>query len=324
MATIQSLIREGKKYLESAANFGYLYSIKYCYYCLRWCRHKKDVDKYIETVYVYLKAFLSDQINAFRKENKVNSESESKNIWVSWWQGCDSMPEWCKICFDNLKRNTPSDYTLTMITKDNYDQYAQIPSFIFDRIDAGQLTLTQFSDILREALLYQQGGLWIDLSVWTTPNFLEFVDHEKEFWSIKLNEIDRQCIGEVVSKCMWSGFYMYAKKGNVVTKFAFESMCAYYKHHTKTIDYFIQNMIIRIGYDNVPSIRKAIDAYSASNEELYNLYLVMDKPFDQNLWAKFTSKTGAFKVTQKRFYREFVDGKQTFYGHLKEYISKQK
>lgn len=324
MAIIQSLKREGKRYLESAANFGYLYSLRYNYYWLRWYHHRKDGEKYIDTVYAYLKDFLSSHINSFRNENSAESEPESKNIWVSWWQGYGSMPELCKMCFENLKRNVPSDYTLTMITKDNYDQYVQLPSFIFDRIDAGELTLTQFSDILREALLYQQGGFWIDLSVWTTPNFLEFVDHEKEFWSIKLNEIDRQCIGEVISKCLWSGFYMYAKKGNVVTKFAFKSMCAYYKHHTKTIDYFIQNMIIRIGYDHVPCIRKAIDAYSVSNEELYTLYVVMDKPFDQQLWTKFTSKTGAFKLTQKRSYAEFVDGKQTFYGFIKEYNNKQK
>ena len=323
MATFQSLNRECKRYLESAVNFGYLYSFRYCYYYFRWYRRLKDEDKYIDTVYAYLKDFLSAQIDIYCKDNSENNESESKNIWVCWWQGCDSMPEWSKMCLDNLKRNVPTDYTLTMITKDNYDQYVQIPSFVFDRIDAGQLTLIQFSDILREALLYQQGGHWIDMSVWTTPNFLEFVDHEKEFWSIKLNEIDRQYIGQVVSKCMWSGFYMYGKKGNVVTRFAFDSMCAYYKHHTKTIDYFIQNIIIRIGYDHIPSIRKAIDAYSVSNEELYNLYPVMDKPFDQALWNKFTSTTGAFKVTQHQSYQEYVDGKQTYYGYIKEYANKR-
>lgn len=320
MPTIQSLKNEVKKYFVSASNFGYLFSIKYHYYWLRWYHHHKDEDKYIDTVYSYLKNFLSPQIEAYCNDSTDNIEPESKNIWVCWWQGYDAMPEWCKMCYNNLKHNLRPEYKLTLITKDNYDQYAQIPSFIFDRIEAGQLTLTQFSDILREALLYQQGGHWIDSSVWTTPNFLDFVDHKKEFWSIKLNKVNRQWIGQVVSRCMWSGFYMYAKKGNIVTKFAFDGMCAYYSKHTKTIDYFIQNLIIRIGYDNIPSIHNAIDAYQVSNEDLYELYSVMNDPFDQELWDKFTSKTGAFKVTQKQSYNESVEGKQTFYGYIKAIV----
>ena len=126
-------------------------------------------------------------------------------------------------------------------------------------------------------------------------------------------------IGQKISDCMWSGFFMYGKKGCLVTKFAFEGMCAFYKEHISTIDYFIQNIIIRIGYDNVPQVRALIDAYPINNDCLYKLpdLVYSNAVFDQDAWDQMISNTGAFKITQKRKYLDEVDGKSTYFGHIK-------
>ena len=316
---IDYCIQEFKKLFTAIPDYGLSYSLKHFYYWQMWRNWKKDRDKYIQIVYDYLKKFLAGQIEQYNSADYTCSEEASKNIWVCWWQGYDSMPELCKKCFKKLNENIPQDYNVYLITKDNYSNYVTIPDHVIDRLNSGHLTITQFSDILREALLYYQGGLWIDSSVWTCKNFYQYIDTDAEFWSIKLDHIYKEyMIGQVISECMWSGFFMYGKKGNIVTKFAFEGMCAYYKEHIGTIDYFIQNFIIKIGYDNVPQIKEAIDQVNFNNSHLYALYLTMNKPFDSEKWKEMTSDTGVFKLTQKVQYQNEIDGVQTFHGELIE------
>lgn len=318
---IDSFFQESKRLYQSCRDFGLCKGVKFMYYKIRYVYFHNGMDKLIDFEYKYLRDFLSDKISEYNKQSFCNDETESKYVWVCWWQGEDSMPEWCKMCFNNLKRNIPADYTLKLITKVNVKDFVDIPKHVYDRLESGNLTITQFSDILREALLYFQGGLWVDASVWTLPNFYNTIDTKKEFYSVKLGYVHRpEMIGQKISGCMWSGFFMYGKKGCLVAKFAFDCMCAYYKVHISTIDYFIQNIIIRIGYDNVPQIKALIDAYPVNNVNLYALpdQVYANKMFDQTKWEQLTKNTSVFKITQKRNYLSQIDGEKTFYGHLKE------
>lgn len=300
--------------------FGFSVGVKRYFYYEMFIRYGKCRDKYINLVYNFFDFFFQDQINQYSNAIVDDTVSEdSKDIWVCWWQGYDVMPELCNMCFINLQKNIPNGYTIHLVTKDNYRQYVEIPQHIFDRLDAGVLTVTQFSDILREALLYFQGGLWIDSSVWTTADFYRYIKTDMNFCSIRLDHIYKNyIIGQAISECKWSGFFMYAKKGNLVTKFAFDCMCAYYKRYIGTIDYFIQNFIIKIGYDNVPAIKKLIDSIPLSNSHLYSLFLCLNDPFDKKKWDEMCADTGVFKLSQKAKYRDEVDGKMTFYGYLRK------
>lgn len=318
---LTTLLFELRKYRQSIRDFGFVYSTKYMYHRVRFVHFKKDMTKLIDDEYSYLKEFLLPQIKRYNETVYTNNEAESKNVWVCWWQGEENMPEWCKICFHNLKRNIPQDYVLHLITKDNVREYVDIPQYVYDRLGSKELTITQFSDILREALIYYHGGLWVDASVLTIPNFFRFIDTSKEFYSTKLGYVHRpNMIGQVISGCMWSGFFMYGKKGCLVTKFAFEGMCEYYKHHISTIDYFIQNIIIRIGYDHVRQIKELIDAYPINNPNLYKLpdLVYQNQVFDESVWYEMTQNTGIFKITQKRKYIEQISGNETYYGHFKK------
>lgn len=324
---LETKIIELKKTILSIKDYGFFFGIKYSFLRGRFYHHHKGMEQYISCVNGYLENFLKEQIESYKRGDEITVVGEeSKNVWVCWWQGEETMPEWCKMCYENLKRTIPTGYTLHLINRDNVSNYVDIPQYVYERLNKGFLTVTQFSDILREALLYFQGGLWIDASVWTTPNFYRFLDTNREFFSIKLGYIHRpEMVGQKISNCMWSGFFMYGKKGCLVAKFAFDGMCAYYKKHVGTIDYFIQNFIIRIGYNNIPKIKEMIDSYPINNHSLYVLPDLVYKNaiYDPDIWNEVTSNTGVFKITQKRKYLESVDGKKTFYGHLKELYQQQ-
>jgi len=276
-------------------------------------------DHYINLVYGFYENVAQPIIDKYNEEPFPKAdECQSKNVWICWWQGLDSMPSLCKMCYDNLCRNVSDEYNVQLITQNNYSQYVEIPDHVIERLESGILTITQFSDILREALLYYQGGLWIDCSVWTTPDFYRFINTEQEFWSVKLPNVYKEyVIGQVITECKWAGFFMYGKKGNVVTKFAFDCMCKYYRDYSLTFDYFIQNIFIKIGYNNISYIRNIIDDIPLSNPRLYALRLELNNIFKKQYWKEMTSDTGVFKLSQKVQYKEEIDGKTTFYGHLK-------
>jgi hypothetical protein len=299
-------------------DFGILFAVKYCF-----LKKTKQYDKFIKMVYDYLSAYLEDYTNDFNdKAQKYTTsiiEEKNKNIWVCWWQGKENMPDFCKMCYNNLMKNTPSEYKIHLITKDNYARYTHIPDYIINKMEQGLIPLTQFSDILRQNLLLENGGLWIDASIWVTHDYIFKIDASLPFWSIKLNGIDDSEVwGQLISECRWGSFILYAgKPGDIVFKYVFGAMCKYYYDHNSIIDYFLQNMLICIGYDSIDAIRKEIDDVQISNEHLYELYRVMDKPYNEQLWKGYSKDTGIFKLTQKREYSEYIDGKMTFYGYLK-------
>lgn len=301
-------------------DFGILFIAKYFF-----LKKTGQYEKYVKMVCDYLTSYLKDYILDFNKEQHKNKEIiENNNIWVCWWQGEKYMPEFCRMCYQNLINNIPNKYSIHLVTRDNYRQYTDIPDFIIYKMENGIIPITQFSDILRQNLLLKNGGLWIDTSVWVTNDFLSKLDTNLPFWSVKLNAIDDPSVwGQLISNCKWGSFILYGISGNEVFKFVYGAMCKYYKDHNSIIDYFLQNIFIRIAYDNVDIIRKQIDDVKVSNENLYDLYRVIDDPYNEEIWNFYCENTGFFKLTQKREYIEYVDGKITFYGYLKKMAYKK-
>lgn len=304
------------KLLLLVRDFGILFCLKYCYY-----KFAKRNDSYLEIIYKYLEEFFAEEINDFKQRTykSVNSSECSNKVWVCWWQGYDNMPILCKICYNHLRDIIPKDFELILITKGNYAQYASIPPYITERLERGMLNITQFSDILRNSLLYKNGGTWIDASIWCNKHFVDYINTKATFWSAKLSDIDdRNVIGQRISGCKWSSFLMHGKRGNPVSEFVFKCMCKYFNTHGYTIDYFLQNILIRLAYIHVPYIHRIIEDIPITNPHLYDLYRVMDDAFEEGTWKKFNADTSFFKLTQKRPYSEFTNGKVTFYSHLKQ------
>lgn len=294
--------------------FGFSMASKYCFY-----KVTKQNSKYIRLVYAYMQDVASPVIREYNQNQCPNQtgKEEQRKIWVCWWQGYDKMPVLCKMCFNQLKSVLTEQYQLVLITQDNYMNYANIPEVIIRHLEEGKIPITQFSDILRQALLAQNGGVWIDSSVWCTEKVNDMLMFTTAFWSVKLKEPDDKTnIGQQISQCQWNSFLLGGQKGNIVNRFVLDCMIKYYSEHEYVLDYFLQNLLIRVGYENVPAIKEAIDSVEASNPMLYDLYRHMDDPFDQKVWDQLTKETGFFKLTQKRPYEKEIDGNTTFYGWL--------
>ena len=51
-------------------------------------------------------------------------------------------------------------FQYTIITKDNWQQYMELPNHIIEKVENGKITLTHFSDIIRAELIKNYGGVW--------------------------------------------------------------------------------------------------------------------------------------------------------------------
>ena len=62
------------------------------------------------------------------------------------------MPEIVKVCYNNLKKYN-CGFDVTLLTKENYKDYIELPDFIFDKVSKGLISLTHLTDIARMRLL---------------------------------------------------------------------------------------------------------------------------------------------------------------------------
>lgn len=307
-----------KKFIGLVQEFGFTFAIKYSFY---W--KTKNYKKYISLVYNFLIDFHEEDIDKFNKMSPTvsqSSENEKFKVFVCWWQGYDNMPKLCKNCYNRLKSVLSDEFELVFITKDNYTDYASIPDYVIDKFSRGLIPVTQFSDVLRQALVYQNGGIWIDSTVWTNEGINEYLRNIRDFWSVKLDAVyNENMYGQVISGCQWSSFLLGGQRGSLVYKIVFECSCKYYKHYNVILDYFTQNLLFKMTFENVDACKKSLNMVSSSNPHLYDLKANFNQPYDEAVFKEYNADTAFFKLTYKFPYKEYVDGCPTFYKYIMDF-----
>lgn len=84
-----------------------------------------------------------------------------KAIWAYWHQGEDKAPFLVKHCLNSWRRLNP-DWKLTVLDSESVSRGLDVTAFRA-RADIG---LQAFSDILRVTLLSQEGGVWVDATLY--------------------------------------------------------------------------------------------------------------------------------------------------------------
>ncbi len=103
----------------------------------------------------------------------LNTTAIEKNIFIFWWDGFENTPDVVKCCLASVRKNYP-DCTLIEISKNNYRDYTDINPIIEKDYLKGKISVQTFSDILRFNLLKNNGGLWIDSTIFFKSRFMMF------------------------------------------------------------------------------------------------------------------------------------------------------
>lgn len=252
----------------------------------------KVILKYLENHY---KSLILDYKHRKSDEKPLQSDCP---IWICWFQGEKCMPPIVRGCYNSVKRHAGL-HPVKLITIANYKEYVTIPQYIITKLDNKEISYTHFSDIIRNNLLADYGGIWLDATIYLTDKLKGW---DKSFYSIKQN-----CPNDYkyVSGYKWTGFCMGGIKDNLLNSFVKDFFNVYHQKEDNLIDYFLIDYIIALGYNNIPSIKRLIDDVPLSNPSLYFLQQNLDKIYNQKEFDKIKQNTYIFKVTWKLHGRKY-------------------
>lgn len=216
---------------------------------------------------------------------------ESKVIWIFWWQGIESAPNLVKGCYRSVIDNF-TDWDIVLVTKNNYEQYVEIPLFIIQKLDEGAISLTHFSDILRLELLIKHGGLWLDATVFCSSGLVPSSVLHSDLFVFQVLKPGSD--GRAISMSSWC---MYAKTNNIILLATRDLLYQYWKKNSKMDDYFLLHHFFSIACDNYPEEAQKIPPFCNSIPHILLLHL-FDK-YDEQYWNDLRNMSCFHKLSYK-------------------------
>lgn len=284
--------------------------------------------RYIKTIEDYVDKFLDDLLkkykNVKKEENFLCEDkegiAEKVPIWCCWWQGEDSMPELVKMCHTRLKQVIPKEKAeLHLITLDNYKLYVDIPEHIIRKFEAGIITMTTMSDVLRFHLLERYGGYWLDATVFFSGDIPEEYFSGKFYCQRMSKDFSRN--KREACKGNWCGFSMAGPRGCIIFKYMNDAFSKWWEIYDAIIDYVLIDYLLMSGYKNIPVIAEIINQVPDNNEDIFEMYQVLNQPYSEDLYQKVTKRNVMHKLTYKMdLYKVTEDGKMTLYGYLWNWV----
>lgn len=236
-------------------------------------------------------------------------------VFVCWWQGEEKMPPLVSACVDRMKKKVPCDTAqLHVITQDNYRKYVVIPKYIEEKFNDGKITLVHFTDILRYALTFTYGGMWIDSTVFLSDDF-EFDFLDKKYYTQCFSSPDmcphEACMGK------WCNFFFCGENDNVLFGYVYEALLLWWERHDKLLEYIIIDYMIRAGYFGVEKIKLLVDSVEANNENMWALSKKLNDEYEEKEYFEILNTSKFFKLSFKADWKTVSEnGKKTVYAHI--------
>lgn len=228
-------------------------------------------------------------------------------VWIFWWQGEESMPPVVKSCYKSVLRNA-EDHPVILITESNAQKYVDIPQYIYQKLEENKMTLTHFSDILRENLLYNHGGIWMDSTIYMTAPFSEEM-YEYEYYSIK----------GAFDEWEWTGFFQATGKGNIFAKVVSHLFNCYWKEHDCLISYLLIDCFFYMTRKHSLEINLMINNLPKKDSSIFRLNdFYLDKQYNNCIFEEIKRISNIHKLSYKYPHYEEIDGNKTIWGYLIE------
>ena len=307
-----------KDIFSKISDFGYYFAIKDSIIRIKlcWVESEGTYEAKHQYIFNYLQSSMENQIKKIQTANLTYEPAPVKHIWVMWWQGIDNAPDLVKKCVNILKEKN-DEYTITILDRDNYQKYVEIPSYITSKFEKGKISIANYSDVIRMALLYQYGGFWIDSTV------LLFDGWDKDYAQLPFFSIKNHLtyIDGAVSKFRFATFFMYSKKSNTFFLLIRDFLYDYWKHHDRTIDYMLIDYVMLLICFHNREFKAMLNQVPFTNKNVHTLRNHMGEEYTPQRFAELTKDTQIFKLTYKNFLIPRVEGvKNTIMQYfLKEY-----
>ena len=96
-----------------------------------------------------------------------------------------------------------------------------------------------------------------------------------------------------------------------------DAFSIWWEHFDTIIDYVLIDYMLLTGFQSVPAIHKVIDSVPDNNEDIFEMYQVLNQPYSEELYQRLTERNVMHKLTYKMDLRKQTeDGQMTMYGYL--------
>lgn len=227
----------------------------------------------------------------FLKENLDVAEGvKVKNppIWFCWLQGIREAPDIVQACYKSLMRHE-ADRSINLVTKDSLDSFVSMPAILMDKWRSGRISNTHFSDLLRNQLLIEHGGVWLDSTVYLTGSIPSFMESRPLFLYKHTNQDD--------IRIRYNSWFISSYKGNGVIKMVQSLLVRYWEENDKILDYFLWHLFLTMVANEISDFDSTI--YPVTDDLPEQLGMVLFERYDEQYWNALTSMTSIHKLSNK-------------------------
>ena len=230
-------------------------------------------------------------IENFMKGNSVeDNDIQPRKVWICWFQGMENAPDIVQKCYNSVQAHV-IDREIVLITEKNYKDYVIFPEYIQEKIDAGIISPTHMSDILRLELLLRYGGTWMDATILCTGKIPEYMLDSDLFLFQNLKPgLDGHCTSI-------SNWFITSSQDNKILKLTLALLYEYWKNNDKLIDYFIFHDFFQLAIEAYPEEWNTV--IPSSNSTPHILLLRLFNVYYEKAWNAIKEQTSIHKLTYK-------------------------
>lgn len=200
--------------------------------------------------------------------------TEDLPIWV-YWNDASNMPKMVECCVERIKKNS-NGRKVIIVTECTVSDYLNLDEIVWRKYREGKISRTHFCDIVRIALLYQYGGVWMDCTLLLTQPLPNYVT-SSTFYTNHLNKVDQNNIGGG----RWSTFFLACHPGNLMMKAALDVFVEYWHRYDNIVDYVWMDYIFNMLYNHIPAVRQMIDSVPENNPDIWIMQTKIGQAFSQ-------------------------------------------
>ena len=271
-----------------------------------------------------LKEYFTNKIGTEQIKPKKTFNNE-KIIWQFWGQGWDfeKLPDVVKISYKSVEKYK-KDYEIIHLDMNNINDYLEIPAYILKKVEDKKMGFAHFTDIIRLALLYNYGGVWIDATILLTDylpqeyfemdyfmfqrddnleNKKDWEDYDDFYFSWN-NEMKVRVLNSII----------FAKKNNEIIKTLLDMLLIFWEHNDLVPNYFFFQVLYTELIENYYKKKQCKIVSDTLTHELIRVWF--DK-FSQEKLDEITKRNNVHKLTYK-----IDSGKRDTKGTFLDYFKK--
>lgn len=250
-------------------------------------------------------------VENLKMEDYAASGNETGKIFSIWFQGENKAPDLIKVCFERA-RTLYGDRFIVLDSSTLFD-WIELPDYIIRKWKEGKITYAHFSDICRIALLYKNGGIWLDATDYLTSKVPSWIEEAPLFIYLAGDVITPESF---IQSC-----FMKAEKGFPLLKALLDFLFEYWKNEDSLIDYFLLHFMLRY---LVEHNRKAEEIFLSMpqicQEPTHVLWHLHSKdPYSEENYKEWTKDT----FFQKTSFKD-KEASEPTKGSVAEYILNKK